>query len=132
MDWKVISLLLLILVIAVFKGMLWLEASTVLVLFLWLIAEKRESKAPSGGKSKEEVLTPVIVTDAGEAPLLYPKNFTMKVYTKGKGKGGWYDAVTGAAGLLNIGYSLIAGKGIPGYKFDERWVEGKKKKDDKK
>ncbi len=132
MDWKVVGLLLIVLGLAVMKGLVWLEGASILVLILWFIAESTERpKAPSGGGKKEEILTPVIVTDVGEPPLLYPKNFKMKVYTKGVGEGSWFDAVQGAAALVNLGYGLLTGKRAPGYRYDERFVE-KKKEEDKK
>ncbi len=132
---NVLLLLLLVLGISLWLGWTWLALISIFVMFLMFVG--REKKAPSKSKTKqEEVLTPVIITDAGEPPMLYPDKFKLKVYTKGWGSGGWLEAAQGAASLVNLGYGLITGKSLPNYSWDERWdvkkIRDKKKKDGKK
>ena len=143
MNW-VLALLLFILGVSLWKGMIWLAAIAGIVIFLIFLGEtKTKRPAPSGGKNKkeEEVLTPVIVTDEGEPPWLYPPKFKLKVHTGGKAEGSWGDAIVDLAALVNLGKVLLTGEGFKGYKFDERWGakeiyekrKGKKDKDkDKK
>lgn len=129
---EVLILLLLVLGISIWIGWTWLAVIDVFVMFLIFIGESKTTKTKSKAAKSEEILTPVIVTDEGEPPYLYPDKFKLKVYTGGWGTGGWMEAASGAASLAQLAYGLVTGKTIKGYSWDTRWDVGKIRKGKKK
>ena len=123
MNGKVVLLLLLILGIAAVKNMGWLAWSMAAVITLVFIAETGRTTTVIKEKPKknEEILTPVIVTDVGEPPLLYPEKFKLKVWTKGKASPGWKDAVKASASFTHMLYRAFTGKSIKSFKYEDKW-----------
>ncbi len=93
-------------VISVWLGMGWLAwlmgiASALMVLST--IRFSRPRPVPQGGpKEPEEVLTPVVYQDVGEAPYLYPPNYSLKIKTPWNSQGHWEDVMQGVASGLKI------------------------------
>ncbi|GEM_PF-4306337 len=126
MDKWVSILMLGILVLSLYKGMTWLAGAIGIVIVLAFIGERpRKPVAPAGGaaqaKEEEEVLTPVIVTDAGEPPYLYPPKMIVKVNPKWGSFNFFENAALGIAGFLNLVSKTATGKRLPGYKYEKRW-----------
>jgi hypothetical protein len=72
-----------VLALALYLGLSWLATlvgiGLVLMLLPAALPRGRPAPVPAGKPQPEEVLTPVIVQDVGEAPYLYPPDFRLKL-----------------------------------------------------
>ena len=76
------GLMLVVMVLALYLKMDWLAGLVAVVGFLMVLSAAHASMpkpVPRGAPQQEEVLTPVIVQDVGEAPYLYPPDFRLKL-----------------------------------------------------
>lgn len=69
---------------------------------------------PTGGAGpqNEEILTPVVVTDTGETPYLYPPSFRMKIFPRWGGETLFEWASMGLGSALGMGTKMIRGDRI--------------------
>lgn len=97
--------------IAVWLGMGWLAWLMGIASALMVLSTIRWTRpVPQGGapKEPEEVLTPVVYQDVGEAPYLYPPNYNLKIKTPWKSQGWWEDVGDGIASGLKI-FRIMSG-----------------------
>ena len=104
---SVTLLLLVVLGLSFYLEMTWLSALIAAVVLLLIIANiklpERPRPVPAGAAEKEEVLTPVIVQDTGEAPYLYPPSFRLKMKPNWRANYIWENAAMGLGfGLLGL------------------------------
>ena len=81
-EGKPFALMLVVLVLSLYLDMQWLSIFIAIVGFLMVLSSVRlpsRKPVPQGAPEKEEILTPVIVQDVGEAPYLYPPDFRLKL-----------------------------------------------------
>lgn len=132
MDKIVATLLIGVLALAMYKSMTWLALAIGLVVVLAFIGDRKpvpeKTAAPAGGKEEEEVLTPVVVTDAGEPPYLYPPKMIVKVNPTWGSTNFFEEAAMGMGGLVNFLSKATTGKTLPGYKYETRWGTGRELK----
>ncbi len=97
---KPIGLMAFVLVLAIYLHLTWLVALIgVGAFFVVLSAVGIHHPKPvaSAKPQEEEVLTPVIVQDVGEAPYLYPPDFRLKLKPNWNANNMWEDAGWGLA-----------------------------------
>jgi len=95
-----IGLMAFVLVLAIYLHLSWLAILIGIgAFFIALSTVKIHQPQPvaEAKPKEEEVLTPVIVQDVGEAPYLYPPDFRLKVKPNWNANGMWEDAGWGLA-----------------------------------
>lgn len=95
-----IGLMAFVLVLAIYLHLAWLAILIGIGAFFIVLSTVKihNPKPVAQAKPKEEeVLTPVIVQDVGEAPYLYPPDFRLKVKPNWSANNMWEDAGWGMA-----------------------------------
>jgi hypothetical protein len=108
MENRPVLLLVFVIVLSVYLKLTWLAwLLGIVALFMLMSVVKlprlvAKKATPQGGK-EEEILTPVVVTDVGPPPFLYPPDFRMKIAPRWGSTTMYEDAAAGlgaAAGLF--------------------------------
>lgn len=110
-----VFLMVTVLALSLYMGMNWLAWLIGVVGLLMIVSQMELGKAPEpvpqgSAQEEEEILTPVIVRDTGEAPYLYPPDFRIKI------KPNWYapnfiEEGAGAIGkTVNFAKHLVFGR----------------------
>ena len=97
---KPIGLMAFVLVLAIYLHLTWLVILIGIGAFFIILSTVRIHKPRPVAEAKpkeEEVLTPVIVQDVGEAPYLYPPDFRLKVNPNWNANNMFEDASGGLA-----------------------------------
>lgn len=106
-----------VLFLAMYLGLTWLAILVGIGAFFVILSTieiHRPTPVPQAAmkQEKEEVLTPVIVQDVGEAPYLYPPDFRLKVKPNWSANDMWENAGWGGALAVRGLMSIFAGQGL--------------------
>ena len=109
MEEKPVLLLVFVVALSLYLKLTWLAWLLALVAVFMLLSTMKfprlvaKKAVPQGGK-EEEILTPVVVTDVGPPPFLYPPDFRMKIAPNWGSTSFYEDAALGmgaAAGMFS-------------------------------
>lgn len=105
--------------LAMYLGLTWLAILVGIGAFFVLLStikiRKPEPVSQAAPPKQEEVLTPVIVQDVGEAPYLYPPDFRLKFKPNWSANDMWEDAAGGMAVAASAIKGLLGGNKLRKY-----------------